>query len=450
MSSSPNNWPCDPAFKDLFAELSAPRMASALQALVRRSDADDGAPTNCRMIEALYDPGQQIRIAYAVSHKKHPARVWPDGTLFYVRYPVRQPMSRRGCTITVGKHELEVYRFPNDRRLRGLRKFSSRQGAAAVWQAWLERNEPDLTLDPRSLRRRLLRYVPEQKWIIRLDCRCPQSVSESVKRTLAVRASDETLCATVYKRTLLLRERHSKQPAAFRIPRPIALDTELGLLATRWVWGDSLLELLVENDAREIMQHVATGLLAFHETKIDDLPTISADELSMAAELCVSNLGLALPSCNSALQEVSDVLARKQPDNRSGLRRTVHSDLHMHQLRGRKDRLTLMDFERCALGDPWIDVANLATQLATLPYRSEMGVSFQQADLWRESFLEAWESLTGSAIDMPRMHYYGAMSLLTLARGMMRHLRPGWDVLAQHCVDLAHHMVVRKTMEVGT
>ena len=68
-------------------------------------------------------------------------------------------MSRRGSIVRVDVCDIEVYRFPNDRRLRGLRKFAGRDRAARAWQRWLDQDETGLELQPDTLRRSLLRYV---------------------------------------------------------------------------------------------------------------------------------------------------------------------------------------------------------------------------------------------------------------------------------------------------
>ena len=139
----------------LFAALAPRRMLQALREQRASDAADPGdAWTECRAIEALYNPGRDVRVAYALSNRVLSApRIWPEGDVGYARYPVRHPMSRRGAVLDIDGFEVEWYRFPNDRRLRGLRKFSGRQRAAAVWQRWLNDREPGAHLQPESLRR---------------------------------------------------------------------------------------------------------------------------------------------------------------------------------------------------------------------------------------------------------------------------------------------------------
>ncbi len=160
------DWPADPSFAEIFPILAPPGMLRLLREQLVGEDADRRASwTNCRVIEALYDPGEHVRVAYVLScgESIKPQRAWPEGDVVYIRSPVRAPMSRRGTVARVGRLKLEVYRFPNDRRLRGLRKFARRDTAAASWQRWLGEDEPAIELQTDTLRRALMRYVPEHK-----------------------------------------------------------------------------------------------------------------------------------------------------------------------------------------------------------------------------------------------------------------------------------------------
>ncbi|MFQ5495273.1 MAG: hypothetical protein ACE5EX_07805, partial [Phycisphaerae bacterium] len=107
--------------------------------LVREEASVRDAWREARMIEALYHPQRYLRVVYVLlSDPKTPAnRHWPVGQLVYLQTPVREPMSRRGCVVTIGGEKAEAYRFPNDRRLRGLRTFTQREQCTQMWQQWL-------------------------------------------------------------------------------------------------------------------------------------------------------------------------------------------------------------------------------------------------------------------------------------------------------------------------
>jgi aminoglycoside phosphotransferase (APT) family kinase protein len=449
MLVKPSDWPCDPVFGDVFSALTPDQVGSALRASV------DESWSHCSMIEALYDPGVQVRIAYALSDKPlRPGRAWPDGEVVYLRYPVRRPMSRRGEVFSIDGHELELYRFPNDRRLRGLRRFSKRDHAVNVWQRWLDESEPQLKLQPDTLRRELLRYVPEQKWIVRLSAQCHDAAKNTdEKRTIAIRAADAVQCRTIHDRSRSLRRAVREHDGAFHVPRAMVLDADLGLMATRWAWGDSLLEMLRANDPAAVMDRVATGLGALHRLTIDGLDTMrTADRLASAGE-CVRDLGAVLPRMQASLDALLVELSRRCPDDHPAHSGTCHNDFHWNQFRGQPDRLTILDLERCAVGDPNVDVATFQIQLAMLPHRPQLGVSKAEASAWSQAFRSAWESQadSGSAAhpreNEARLRWHSAIALLVLARGMMRHLRPGWPDLAGCCLESAMSRLGSSTTE---
>ena len=97
----------------------------------------------------------------------------------------------------------------------------------------------------------------------------------------------------------------------------------------------------------------------------------------------------------------------------------------------------MLDLERMAVGDPLIDVANLAIQLRMLGHRPEFSMDVATARRWAQEFLDRWQSVSGEPINPTRYQCFAAISLLVLARGMMRHLRDGWRALARVCVELA-------------
>lgn len=452
MLTNPSEWPTDPGFGDIFSACSPPALMAALQAKFEGNPAvEAGLWSHCTAIEALYDPGQQLRVAYALSDRPlPPQRAWPEGDLIYVRYPVRSPMSRRGSVMSINGFEVEVYRFPNDRRLRGLRKFGRHDLATSVWQQWLRRDEPDLTLDSASLRRSLLRYVPEQKWIIHLHAQCREgSAGKTDKLAIAVRSADIGQCQTIFERATALRRVRNDFDGAFRILKPVALDTNLGLLATRWAWGDSLLEMLRKHDSGQVMHSVAAGLHALHRMPVPGLETVGAADRLSSAEQCVRDLSAALPSLAKASEALLGELSSRCPEDDPTARATCHNDFHWNQFRGRPERLTVLDLERLALGDPCVDVATFIAQLSMLPHRNELNVTASEAASWSQAFLTSWQDIAGNLPDNAKLKWYSAIAQLVLARGMMRHLRSGWPELARRCVESASCSLVSGTKEVA-
>ena len=431
----------DPALDPLLAHLEAESVLAACQEQFPAGDSAGRRSRRCaRAIEALYHPGRYVRVAYAFlpdsSIPNH--RVWPQGEVVYLHAPVRRPMSSRGVVLQLGGMEVEMYRFPNDRRLRGLRKFAAQRAATAIWQDWLDQDGAEERLEPQTLQRFLLRYVPEQKWVVRLRAEPVHHGGGKVhKRRITVRCASPSLCATLLNRHQSLRRCAKESKSLFHAARVVGYDAQLGLLAVKWAHGLNLVEMLQEQEPTDVMRKVVATLQSFHASGISDLPSITPAILQRQIQESVDDLSLTCPEFRQRLADVGKTMTERL-DRLDGFDPvTLHNDLHWNQIRVDGERFTFLDLERMATGDPLIDVANLATQMRMLGHRREFSVDVATAQAWAGEFLTQWERRVGKPINATRFRCYVVCSLFCLARGMMRHLRPGWRALSQTCLELA-------------
>ncbi|MFQ5590749.1 MAG: phosphotransferase family protein [Phycisphaerae bacterium] len=415
-----------------------------------------------RMIEALYHPGRYVRVAYAlVSDSSLPAqRNWPEADIVYFHSPVRKPMSRRGTLVRLepGRSqggakdaEVEVYRFPNDRRLRGLRKFAGCRDAVRVWQNWLDETESSCDLDASTMQRLLVRYVPEQKWIVRLRAETIERGSGvRSKRRIAVRCGSAESCAALLSRHLALTLAGRGAAAAFHVPTVVGADIDKGILAVEWNRGLSLVETLRNgaagdegdsSDVAEVMQGMAASVASLHSAPVEGLRCIGSGDIASAAQAAAADLSLASPKLQERLQAIVQELTRRLRTLESPADVTLHNDLHWNQVRIKRGRFMLLDLERLARGDAMIDVANFTTQVRMLAARVEQDIHPDVAGGWADEFLDQWSRVTGAAVDQERFRVYAVWSLINLAQGMMRHLREGWRALADRCIESAERVL---------
>lgn len=446
--------PSDPALGRVMDCFDPESMLAACREQLRTVDsAARRSWRHARLIEALYHPGRYVRAAYAfladASIPDH--RVWPRGDIVYVHAPVRYPMSRRGTLLRLGETEAEVYRFPNDRRLRGFRKFTSQESAVAVWQKWMDHDGSGERLEPQTLQRFLLRYVPEQKWIVRLRAEAAQGSSGKMrKRRIVIRSTSPPLCATLLARYKALRRYSKEENTPYHAVRVIGQDSQQGVLAVKWAQGRSLFEVLQEEPPAEVLRTLVLAIQSFHASPVPDLPKITSTGLCLWAQEAVDDLSLACPDLRDSIVQVGETLKHRLGEPSGDHPVTLHNDLHWAQVRIDGDRLTFLDLERMAVGDPLVDVANLATQLRMLGHRSEFLVSPVTAREWANEFIRQWECIAQVRVDVDRFRGYAVLSLLSLARGMMRHLRPGWRSLATTCIHLAEAELNATSREVLT
>ncbi|MFQ5412737.1 MAG: hypothetical protein ACE5EC_10590, partial [Phycisphaerae bacterium] len=247
----------------------------------------------CRVVEALYHPDRYIRVAYALLDDETipPNRNWPQGQIVYVHAPLREPMSRRGQVLRLDNTEVEVYLFPNDRRLRGLRKFQGRVDAVNVWQNWIDESSDDFRMSPDTLRRVMIRYVPEQKWIVRLRARGVETGSGNAsKRSIAVRLASSDSCEALMQRHQSLAAQIAEFNVPFTVPAVIGADLNGGLLATEWIKGKSLVESLQVESPQDVMRRVAEVMSSFHGLAGDQLPMLSGSGMRRRVQMAVADL----------------------------------------------------------------------------------------------------------------------------------------------------------------
>lgn len=402
----------------------------------------------CRMIEALYHPRRYVRAAFAMlaDADAPPERWWPEGDVVYLHTPPREPVSRRGERVEIGGARFEAYAFPNDRRLRGVRKFASKSTIPDCWQQWLDAQGADFRIDRSSLQRLLVRYVPEQKWIVRLRAEGrTETGADAEKRRVAVRAASpvsvERLC-----------ERHGRIASVARgtdglfvAPRIIGADPQQGLLAAEWIRGEPLIGVLRDDAHHTTLSRVARTLTALHRAAYDGLPNLSDERVGQRIGACLDDLSVVRPDVVPRLASLGAAVRARLVRARMPQIALLHNDFHFKQftINVRRGRFALLDFERLAAGDPLIDVANFATQLGLLANRPDVNVGADVAESWERTFLAAWRAASGRRIDFDRYAVYATLSALELARGMMRHLRPGWTALLDACLDASERALDR-------
>lgn len=452
MLSNALDLPDDPAFAPLRDSLAPDCILEACREQLTRIDSTVRLRwQHARMIESLYHPGRYLRIAYVFVDEAStpPRRHWPEGQIVYINAPVRRPMSRRGHLLQLDGGQVEVYRFPNDRRLRGLRKFTRRDLTSQTWQDWMDGAGAGDRIDPASLQRLLVRYVPEQKWIIRLRAEVSnQRTGETGKRRIAVRSASPESCAELLRRHRAFEDLSRRTESCLQIPQVVGEDVAGGLLAVEWNRGRSLVETLQNQPADEVLRGMAQAVHAFHSVSVTGLPALTVATLEDRVQRASVDLSQARPDLADRLSRLSDNLLPCLSHLNPGSVVTLHNDLHWNQVQIKRQRFGLLDLERMAVGDPWIDVANFVTQLRLLGHRPEHAIAAPLARQWADEFLEQWSRHTGQTIDAARLQCYGVVSALELARGMLRHLRPGWSALADRCVDAAEELLATPVREV--
>ena len=431
------DFPRDVVLGEAFAQLDA---ASILAGLKEQFDDVPPAARNRWLqivaVDAAYHPRRHLRLAFALlADPRTPyERYWPEGELIHLHAPIRRPMSRRGRIIRLGPVPFEAYRFPEDRRLRGLRKFTSAEDASRQWQKWIDATGGG-EINAETLQRRFIRYVPEEKWIARLRAEVTMSgTREPVKRRIAIRCCSQAACEKFVRRQAAVADALAGSANA-RVPELVGTKSSAGLVATAWDRGEPFLKAVCEDPS--MVRGFADALREFHSVRVARLPHLALERVGQSTVAYAEDLAAACEDQVGEILELGRTLASILAHAPPGPPVTLHNDLHLRQVLAKGGRFTFLDLERMSVGDAMIDLGNLLAQLSILPHRSEEGVDPILANSLRAALLASWSD-SGRAIQESKLAALTAAAWIKLAHGGMRHLRPGWREQVRTCLEMAH------------
>lgn len=150
----------------------------------------------------------------------------------------------------------------------------------------------------------------------------------------------------------------------FHAPRPLAYDPALRTLLIAEATGDRLLDIVRQNDderAHESVRRAARAVAAMHGSSVSPalLPESSPDRDGQFAEVSNRLLRVFPEQANAVQALTSQIEATFQP---APLRPT-HFDLKQGHILIDPEIVTILDFDKMAMGDPLIDVANVVATL---------------------------------------------------------------------------------------
>ncbi|MCA9876693.1 MAG: phosphotransferase [Thermomicrobiales bacterium] len=250
-----------------------------------------------------------------------------------------------------------VQAFPFDFRLPGLRRVAA--GAPAI-RSLLE--EAGTVPPAEPWQADVVRYRPDMRAMakIALDAQGADGRRQHVYAKV-YRDGDEGQRAFDLLRAL---DASGRSHGGFRVPQPLAYEPELRTLLISEVVGTRLLDIVRANGddrAPGAVRGAARAVAAMHDASVPPslLPAVSHSKDAQFAEVA-DRLEQSYPDHAAAVRSVVDqISASFQP---APLRPT-HYDLKQGHMLIDDDTVTIIDFDKMALGDPLIDVANVVATL---------------------------------------------------------------------------------------
>src|SRR5437667_10165398 len=193
------------------------------------------------------------------------------------------------------------------------------------------------------------------------------------------------------------------------IPRVIASRASIRRLLLAYDPGESVIAALARNPTA-VLSALARALAALHATPVAVNRFVSPSSILAKARRRVAALCARFPSQSDVLRQMLHRLEREAPGG-SAPSSFLHGDLGPVQLLWQAGRIVILDFDKCARGDPALDLGNLLTQLRRLTLRKP-GKLTPFAAL-RQGLIEAYQRWSPPDAGLTeRVAWYEQMTLL--------------------------------------
>jgi aminoglycoside phosphotransferase (APT) family kinase protein len=294
---------------------------------------------------------------------------------------------------------------------------------AALHRAWQPRNAR-----VRRVQVENLSYTPEARAALRFEVLAedkdtgPPELRRLVGK-LHVRRTPARLFAghwAVWRATL----------GRVAVARPVGYVAVSQLSLQEFLTGTRLSDLAGHDSFVGLLRETARSIAKIHSLKLPLLSVRRVEKEITAVDRWVDILSRLRPGHSGRLAVLGQRL-RRELAQRTLITGTVHADFHLANVLADARRVTLIDWDQVAHGDPMADVGRVLASLRISSLRVHARLDgFADAG---ESFLEAYLSHTGE--DERRARLFEAVSLLISAAGPFRLQRKGWEESAELMLD---------------
>jgi aminoglycoside phosphotransferase (APT) family kinase protein len=267
--------------------------------------------------------------------------------------------------VYVPDHDLLVQVFPYDYRLPGLMQLVN--GSSDVLATLFS----EFTIGAwhiETWKSEVLRYRPDMRAMVRLDVKARQRESglTMARRGYAkvYREPDEGRRAFLLLQALW--EQTQDADAAFSVAEPIAYVDDLQTLLLREASGDRLLHVVRRRSTAEAeagIRRAARAVAGMHQVSLPAglLALARREKQDQLADVAAS-LSRQEPVHATAIEELVSTIGQAMDESPQA---PTHFDLKLGHilLDSDRDRVAILDFDKMAIGNPLVDVANLVATL---------------------------------------------------------------------------------------
>ena len=200
------------------------------------------------------------------------------------------------------------------------------------------------------------------------------------------------------------------------VPSVLAYHAPRRLLLLSYEPGESLTS-AIGQDTDLILTAVGRALATLHALPVSLTRTRSPQDVLCDLQPRIADLCARFPSEQKSLRRAFRALGRDAPTLPDGPT-FVHGDFGPANLLWRAGHVVVLDFDKCAMGDPASDLGNLFAQLFRMSIKKPEKIpDFTSA---RQSVLEAYERRSPADLDLERrVAWYERATLLRKIHGLL-------------------------------
>jgi aminoglycoside phosphotransferase (APT) family kinase protein len=269
-----------------------------------------------------------------------------------------------------------VHEFPRDPRLPALAEPTSPLRAGAA----------------------VLRYVPLRRLTFR-------------DGALVGKFKRPTTLAGAYGRLAAVWRAARASGAAFAVPRPAGLDAAHSVYLQAAAPGADAATLVDAASLERIMAAVGRVHRDVHALDVGGAPRADDHALVDGVQRDLRFVALMVDGAAGRVARIAERVAARVPAPAGGERAFCHGDFVVSQLLLDGERVTVLDFDLAAIGDPCRDVAMLEASLPfDVPYLARAGAG--ELDRARGAYLAAYEERAGAPLDRERLAWHRAAAAI--------------------------------------
>lgn len=209
----------------------------------------------------------------------------------------------------------------------------------------------------------VVRYRPDMRAMARVDYTVRKDGRDEARRVFA-KAYREVEEGQRAFDLLAALSREAERSGAFKVPQPLAYEPTFRTLMIAEASGDRLLDIIRRNRderAPEAMRRAARAVAAMHGADISSalLPDSGPDRDAQFGEV-VATVAREFPTLGAEVHAAAELI---QANFQHAPLRPTHFDLKQGHILIDPEAVTILDFDKMAMGDPLIDVANVVATL---------------------------------------------------------------------------------------